>query len=189
MAEQTTIIAPELDALLDRISKLSDSQEFAGFLLALGNRIGTQAEGYVREGYPPAPHRPLTLFYTRYDSSGQPYQSKFKNMPQQRKVMMLVKEGKVPYKRTGWLGNSMTHETEVQPPDSLIVHVGTNDQKAPWVIGSEDRNQTQFQSHYHKETGWLSLPTTLDNHVDDFKETAVAMAGTYLRGLLSGGQS
>ena len=169
----------EIQYLLKKASNILSEKEMSKMLLYLGDVVGTYGEGLERE-YPPDPGgRELTLYYPRVDANGRMYLSKFKSLAQQRKVFWLGNRNKIPYKRTGTLGKSITHQV-VQVDNGVAVSVGTNLFYAPVVIGPK-----LVQSHYHIVTGWISLPDNLGNHTDDFEELIKTTLDGYIRGAMS----
>lgn len=73
----------------------------------------------------------------------------FKSDKQRRYVMMLVRQGKVPYRRTGTLGRTIG--TEVRALGAVTIGaIGTNTVYAPHVI------DTKRQARYHTGT-WFTL--------------------------------
>ena len=134
-------------------------------LLNAGNKVGVAAEGLVSD-YPPASGKPLPLYYTRQRKDGTTYQSKFKSLKQQRYVMSLVANGKVPYRRTGQLGKSIVSKAALAGNSLVIVSIGSNLTYAPYVI------DLQLQSHYHMGT-WTPIQTDIENGFDSLQQVAV----------------
>lgn len=138
------------DKALAQYEDLFSDRQRAAILRAVGARVGVAAESLVPE-YPPASRKPLPLFYDRTDVQGRPYKSKFKSAKQQRYVMALARKGKIPYRRTGQLGRSLTSRVVRVTPQQVDVSIGTNLTYGPYVKG-----KPPVQSHYH--TGvWTSL--------------------------------
>lgn len=134
-------------------------------LLVAGRRVGVKAEELVSP-YPPVSGKALPLFYTRTRKDGTTYQSKFKSLKQQRKVFALVKEGKVPYRRTGTLGKSITSEAAVFAPGVVNVRIGSRLAYAMYVIDE------QLQSHYHLGN-WTPLQQDIRRGLPELTQTAV----------------
>lgn len=167
----------EAFALLNKTKGLIRQTEARNAALTYaGGQAGAKAEEIVGS-YPIASGNALPLFYDRVDSQGRPYKSKFKSMRQQRFVMRLAAKGKIPYRRTGRLGASITHVVEVYP-NGVLVNVGTNTPYARYVIGQDGQ-----QSHYHTGT-WIQLRQTLmDNRAEIVNVFANALIW-YIRGYL-----
>lgn len=179
-------------ALIARVAALGNVEAQTDFLTFIGGRIGTLAESYAR-AYPPEPNgRPLELFYTLTSTAKKPYttksgqqrtpggayQSKFKSLKQNRKVVILMKNG--PRTRTGQLGNSITHHVTVAG-GGIVVAVGTNLSYAEWVIGAEG-----VQNRYHDLTGWQRLGETIAAHTEDFASEVVVSGKPWLVDYLKG---
>lgn len=81
--------------------------------------------------------------------------------PKQRRFFfaMLAKGRiKLPYRRTGKLGQSFT-EKVTRSADDVVGEIGTNDLKAPWVVGPkypgrEIRGQAMYQARIHAGRWW-----------------------------------
>lgn len=167
--------------LLNRIGDLGNADAQRDILFFLGGRVGTMAEGFLRASVPPEPNgRPLELFYTRTNAKGQSFQSKFKSLKQQRKVIMLGKKGKIPFSRTGFLPNSYTHAVSIVDT-GVIVQVGTNSQDAEYTVGDPD-----VQNHYHAKTGWEPVSETVGAHTADYQQEIVTSGKPWLVGYLKG---
>lgn len=152
--------------LLAHVQRLFTPAVADDMLLYAGRRVGVKAEELVSP-YPPVSGKALPLFYTRYRAkTGQPYQSKFKSLKQQHKVMALVKQGKVPYKRTGTLGKSITSEARIDAPGIVMVRVGSNRAYAMYVIDAH------FQSHYHLGN-WTPIQEDIRRGLPELTQTAV----------------
>lgn len=160
----------DLRALYDEIARLKTflaPAQLARALDAGGTRMGVRAERAFDE-YPIASGKPLAEHYTRQRKDGTTYRSKFKTARQQGYVMRLAKQGRIPYRRTGRLGRSITSRVDVDAASaSVVVRVGSSDPKAPWVIGGPGQ-----QSNYHAGT-WPSLPQQLAVQFDDIYEAGV----------------
>jgi len=159
------------------IAGLSDNS-LAGILAFTGKAVGVAAESVVSE-YPIASGKPLEKYYTRTNAKGETYQSKFKSLKQQRKVMALVANGKVPYRRTGQLGRSITSDIRNLTSTSVDVVIGSNYPAAVYVIGTPDEGQ----SHYHQGT-WTPLQDDLDNNAAKLNAVAQTAFGQAVRAAL-----
>lgn len=95
----------------------------------------------------------------------------FKSERQRRYVMMLVKEGRVPYKRTGQLGRSITTRVDVEG-FSVLIRIGTNYKAARYVIGKRS------QARYH-QGNWTPLE-------DDMRAALPKIAGVFDKSLNAG---
>lgn len=136
-----------------------------GFLLNAGVKVGAAAEALVSE-YPPASGNALPLYYTRQRKDGSTYQSKFKSMRQQRKVMSMAAKGLFPYRRTGTLGKSILSKATVAGGGIVVVAVGSNLGYAPYVIDK------QMQSHYHMGT-WTTIQDDIIKDLPALQQVAV----------------
>lgn len=174
----------EVQALLDRIESIvTDSPQRETLLIGIGERVGTLAEGHARDGLYPERREgvPLELFYTRTTEAKKPYKqgsltvgfageqfkSKFKSRRQQAYVMALVKRGKVPRTRTGFLGNSLTHIVSAVGT-GVVIQVGTNLKYAKYPIGDEGE-----QNHYLATLGWERLGNKLSAHTAEYRTEIV----------------
>ena len=84
---------------------------------------------------------------------------KFVSEKQRRYVMMLLRQGKIPYRRTYRLQGSFS--TEVSPVGADIVGtLGTSIPYAPWVIGHKAAMGAGPQAAYHKGN-WRTLGAAL----------------------------
>ncbi len=121
-------------------------------LAAAGKRMGVAAESFIPD-YPQPSRKPLAKFYTRTTVAGKtvsPYKSKFKSDKQAYYVLfVLSKENRIPYKRTGLLGRSITSAISDLTGSSVTVRIGTAIKSAPLVIGADDQ-----QSNYHRDHWW-----------------------------------
>ena len=132
-----------------------------------GARMGVVAERAFSE-YPIASGKPLAAVYQRQRKDGTTYLSKFKSLKQQGYVMRLAKQGRIPYRRTGRLGKSITSRVDVRAAEASVeVRVGSSDPKAPHVIGAPG-----VQSRYHTGT-WPSLAGRLGEQLDEIYEAGV----------------
>lgn len=166
-------------ALIARVrDAVTDTADRRAGLEYAGRRAGAVAEQLAGE-YPVASGRPLAVFYDRTDANGRAYKSKFKSLRQQRKVILLGKQGKIPTRRSGLLGRTMTSDA-ISNGDGVVINVGTNDPSAKYVIGKET------QSHYHEGT-WTPLQDRIAaGKAQIIGEFQTSLTG-WLRGYLSGG--
>lgn len=161
----------EAKPLLARVSNIFSPGVSDQILLVAGRAVGAKAEELVSP-YPHASGKALPLFYTRtyaHPKANGPttYKSKFKSLAQQRKVMALVKQGKVPYKRTGTLGKSiLASDPELRGPGLVIVSIGSKLNYAPYVIDQ------LMQSHYHLGT-WTPLQEDMRRAMPELKRATV----------------
>ena len=160
-----TLDISQADTLLKNVASLFTPQVADELFLNAGKATGVAAEGLVSP-YPPASGNPLPLWYTRTRPDGTSYQSKFKSLKQQRYVMSLVANGKVPYRRTGQLGKSIVSKAAIAGNSLVIVSIGSNLTYAPYVI------DLQIQSHYHLGT-WTPIQTDIENGLDGLQQVAV----------------
>lgn len=143
--------------LLNRISKVFSPAVADQVLLYGGARVGLAMEEAIRDDADPSPSgKALPLWYVRVRKDGTQFQSKFKSLKQQRKVMALAKEGKIPYKRTGTLSNSITSAAVLQGAGLVFVRAGSNISYAKYVIDQND------QSHYFAGN-WIPVQTSVRN--------------------------
>lgn len=122
---------------------------------------GAAAEAEVSE-YPAKKNFTLPKYYTRTDAFGRtvrPYKSKFKSAAQQYFVVVVLgKKGKIPYRRTGTLGKSITSRITSITPTGATVAVGTNVPYGPRVIGTPAQGQ-----YFHHRGTWTPLETNIQN--------------------------
>lgn len=126
-------------------------------LAAAGKRMGVAAESFIPD-YPPASGKPRPKIYTRTRKDGSTYLSAFKSQAQQGKVFSLIKQGDIPYTRTGLLGRSITSGIDNLTASSVTVKIGTAIKYAPLVIGDDTQ-----QDAYHKGT-WWQLVKVMEQH-------------------------
>lgn len=137
---------------INRIQRLISGPELAGIFVYAGNAAGLLVEQKMKP-YPPEPAgRPLPYFYTRTRANGSTYKSKFKSAKQQAYVIKLYKDGRAPYKRTGFYGRSWTTVTEFRGV-SIVIKVGNNANRYNIYVGGPPGTQ----NYYHRQTGWLRL--------------------------------
>ncbi len=160
IAIQTTLTPLDnLDALL--------GPKMPSVLYAVGAKVGVAAESVVSD-YPPPSGKPLDEYYTRTSKDGKRrFKSKFKSAAQQGYVFHLLRAGKIPYRRTGLLGRSITSKVVEATATSVSVAIGTNDKKAKYVIGTP----SEGQSHYHQGT-WTPLQVNIDTHTKVLADAA-----------------
>jgi phage gpG-like protein len=146
----------------------------------VGAKLGEKGMSYATE-YPEPSGKPLPKFYTRTSVAGRPtrpYLSKFKSDKQAYYVIFILgKEGKIPYRRSGGLGGSMTSKVENVMPTAVDVVVGTNKDYAPYVIGKDK------QSHYHAGN-WMTLEENISSHSKELSTYAFAVFVTEVEGSL-----
>ncbi len=144
----------------------------------VGRRMAAKMEEVVPE-YPPQSNAPRPKIYQRRRKDGTPYMSAFKSAKQQGKVFLLIKQNKVPTRRTGTLGRSIT--TGVQAlPDSVTVEIGTNIKYAPYVIGDNDE-----QSSYHA-LNWWQLNHVIAVYMPEINAEAQKALTTGVQRLING---
>lgn len=164
-----TLDTSAADALLTNVASIFTPAAADDILLTAGRAVGVVAEGLVSP-YPPASGNALPLWYPRVrqfsDGTSETYLSKFKSLKQQRKVMMLVKFGKVPYRRSGQLGRSILSAARVSGTGLVIVAVGSNLAYAPYVIDKI------MQSHYHLGT-WTPIQDDIEKGLTQLTDVAV----------------
>lgn len=138
------------DLLADLKGRIGDIAQ-GDALLDAGKRAAVRLQGKIPP-YPPPSGKPLPVEHQRVYKSGpnkgQTYRSKFKTLRQQGKVHALVKEGKIPTKRTGTLGKSIIAIAQKRA-DGVYIIVGSNRFYAPLVIGTDEE-----QADYHKGVWW-----------------------------------
>lgn len=152
--------------VLNRLGAIFTPSVADDILLAAGRTVGMKAESFVANPYPQASGKALPVWYDRTSKDGKPFKSKFKSLAQQRKVMSLVKAGKVPYRRTGTLGKSITSKADPGGAGLVIVRVGSNLTYAPYVISR------LMQSHYHMGT-WSTLDDDIQRGLPQLAQTAM----------------
>lgn len=165
------------DALLKRVADVFGGAARDRVLLGAGKVMGAAAE-QIAVVYPQQTHKPLPLYYTRKRRDGTTYKSKFKSAAQQGLVMSLAAQGRLPYRRTGFLGRSVTSRADAEGK-VVIVSIGTNVNYAPYLL-DEAR-----QSHYH-QGNWTTMHTNLVDNLDFLRRAAAAEVNTAVREMLSG---
>ena len=158
----------EVERLLDMIERSLSREELTDLYLKAGKKVGVAAEMFVVDEYPSAPGRPLPQVYSRVTKDGRVYRSKFQSERQQRWFFFALEHDiiKLPYRRTGRLGASVTHRVFFEG-SNLLVEIGSNLAYAPFVIGDPEAETSQRQSMYHSETGWEPLSKVVREH-DEF---------------------
>ena len=154
-----------LPKAIERTMKALSPTTMRGILEQTGRVIGVTAESVVSD-YPLPSGKPLEKFYTRTRADGSTYKSKFKTARQQGKVMALAKAGKIPYRRTGQLGRSITSGIQSVSERDVTVSIGTNLSYAPYVI---DRVR---QSHYHRGN-WTPLQDDMEKGFPKIRQKAL----------------
>lgn len=131
---------------------LSPAQQVQ-IMTAVGRSMGVAAEASIPE-YPAPSGKPRPVVYSRGSKAGVPYLSKFKTQKQQGYFFWALAHGqlRVPTRRTGQLGQSITSAVIDVTAIRVVVAVGTNARHAPWVI-DESR-----QAQYHQGTWWALQP-------------------------------
>lgn len=156
----------EVQPLFATLSSVFSPGTSDQILLVAGLRVGAKAEELISP-YPNASGKALPLYYTRERKDGTEYRSKFKSMAQQRKVMALAKQGKIPGKRTGDLGKSiLAGDPTLLSPGLVVVPIGSKLAYAPYVI---DR---LMQSHYHLGT-WTPIQDDIERGMPELRQVAV----------------
>ena len=103
----------------------------------------------------------------------------FVSEKQRRYVMLLVRQGKVPYRRTGTLGRTITSEVKSIGND-VVGTVGSSVPHAPWVIGHKTVGSAGPQARYHKGT-WKTLLAHLQAKRGEIRELFKAMLKRWLK--------
>ena len=152
------MVNPAIDTTqLAKLARVFSVDTRKKILTAAGKRMGVAAESVVPP-YPPASGKPLPKIYNRQRKDGSSYLSKFKNAAMQGAVFALVNAGKIPYKRTGMLGRSITSGIADLTGSSVTVKIGSALKFAPLVIGDDTQ-----QAPYHKGTWWQLNVVMTDN--------------------------
>lgn len=167
-----------INAFIDKLRVL-DQTTFNAIIQRIAERTGLKAEE-IASVYPPAKKRKKPKLYMRFRPNGAVYYSAFKNAKQAYFVMRLIKEGKVPYRRTGRLGASVTSKVE-QRGNVWIITVGTNVSYAPYVLDVPFPRGKQAAIHAYY---WTPLAesiqkrqrTILDQTAKDFENAISAYA-------------
>jgi len=104
---------------------------------------------------------------------------KFVSEKQRRFVMMLVRQGRVPYRRTHQLETSFNTLTSVSGND-VVATVGSSVSYAPWVKGHKAAGGAGPQARYHKGT-WKTLLADLRAKRPEIRELFRAMVRRWLK--------
>lgn len=171
----------DVQRALDLIARcrdlIDDTEARNQALLYAGRKAGAKAEELAGSYPTKKADAELPLYYDRTDSKGRAYKSKFKSFKQQRKVAMLFKEGKIPYKRGGLLGRAITSMAYVIG-QGVAITVGTALSYARYVIGKED------QSNYHKGT-WTPLGDSIRDGMSQIIDVFSNALEDYMRGYIA----
>jgi len=144
-------------APLLKLAKVFSPATRQRILGVVGKRVGAAMESVIPD-YPPPSGKPLPKIYTRRRADGSSYLSAFKSMAQQRKVFALLKQGAIPFKRTGLLGRSFTSTITELLPSSVTITLGTAIKYAPLVVGDDTQ-----QALYHKGHWWQLIVVMQSN--------------------------
>ncbi len=151
---------------LIRAAKIFSEGTRKKILAQAGKRMGVAAESFIPD-YPAPSGKPLEKFYTRTEAFGKPtkpYLSKFKSDKQAYYVLFVLgAKGKIPFKRTGLLGRSITSAISDLTGESVTVRIGTAAKSAPLVIGNDEE-----QSNYHKDH-WWQLNKEMEKHKEEIE--------------------
>jgi hypothetical protein len=130
------ITSDAFERAMDRIAALDDPQVFARVTFDAARAAGVKAESLAKD-YPRP--RNTTMQAVRGVT--------FLTDKQRRFFFAALRDGriKVPYRRTGQLGNSIT-SAPFQEAGKVGFFVGTNLDYAQWVIGKRDD-----QAAYHRD--------------------------------------
>lgn len=172
-------IETDLNAVNKQLGTVLNVVHSERLLAYVGRRIGIAAESVVPE-YPLVSGKPLPKIYQRRRKDGTTYLSKFKSQKQQGKVFMLLKQGKIPYRRTGQLGRSITSAIKELTNASVSVVIGTNTPYAPYVIGDDNE-----QALYHKGV-WWQLVKVIERELPVINAEAQKATVDGIRRLLNG---
>lgn len=152
--------------VLDAVHEVFGLAAATEILILAADKVGAYAEGLVSD-YPPASGKPLPVYYERQNVKGETIRSKFKSLRQQRKVMALASEGKIPYRRTGTLGKSILHSfPTVIAPGVVETRVGSKLSYAPYVLDLE------MESFYHRGN-WTPIQTDVQQGIPKLEVIAV----------------
>lgn len=165
--------------LLRAAEKAFGREGVGRILQQAGERAAVKAESIISP-YPPASGKPLERVYVRERvnrKTGQTetYLSKFASLRQQKKVMSLAAAGKIPYRRTGKLQQSMTARAKVVSVRRVEISVGSNRVYAPFVIG-----EPGIQSRYHAGN-WTPLARDIDVNLKPIRRTFMDGVETAVR--------
>lgn len=162
----TSVDLSQFDKRIGEILRSLDDSQRLQIVRAVALKMGVAAESVVSP-YPPQSRKPLPDFYTRQRKDGTTYLSKFKSIKQQAKVILLGRDGRIPYRRTGTLGRSITSDAENVTPDGADVVIGMALQYARFVIGRPPE-----QSHYH-QGNWTPLADDIEKHLGEIEQAGV----------------
>lgn len=142
------MIAPELSGSFRqdfaRMERAFSPATLTRIMTAGARKAAVAAESVVSP-YPRPSRKSLPALYTRQRKSGTTYKSKFKSLKQQRMVFHLLALGRIPYKRTGLLGRSITSDVARADAREAVIVIGSNAPHAPLVIGTPP-----VQAAYHR---------------------------------------
>lgn len=181
MANGDVLDTTDANALIDAVISLIDGPAALDALDYAGKVAAVDGEDIIREElYPPTDGKKpeLPLYYTRQHPDGSTYQSKFKNMRQQRKVLALGSKKKIPYPRTGRTGATLTGTSEVSP-DGVTLIWGTNRPGAKYFLGRDTMN------HYLASLGWKPLQDKVDAKRAQIIEGFAQALRSFVRGYLA----
>lgn len=150
--------------LLSRLDDVFSPGTGNAILTVAGNRVGAAVVAKIAD-YPPASGNALPLYYTRVRKDGTTFQSKFKSQAQQALVMRLVKQGKVPYQRTGTLAASLRFRATIAASGVIIIDIGA----VPYSVYVINR---PTQSHYHMGT-WPTVQDDIEQDLAQLSRLAV----------------
>ena len=103
----------------------------------------------------------------------------FVSEKQRRYVMWLVRQGKVPYRRTHQLETSFNTTTSVTGND-IVATVGSGTPYAAWVKGHKRASGAGPQARYHKGT-WKTLLVDLRAKSGEIRELFKAMVRRWIQ--------
>lgn len=152
---------------LEDLLRLFDPATLQAVLTEAGRTMGATAESFV-SSYPAQTHNSLPVQYTRTNKTGQEYRSKFKSIKQQHKVFALIRDGSIPYRRSGQLGRSITSDIESVSSAQVTVSIGTNLGYAPLVIGDPETEQAPY--HFGN---WTPLQQDMERNADAINEAGL----------------
>lgn len=188
-----TFDTSDIDRAVKQAQSILSDANMTTLFRAVGQAVGVAAESVVSE-YPPASGKPLAVYYDRTSTAAKPYRpakgaplrtpgatfrSKFKSARQQGKVFALKKEGKIPYRRTGTLGKSITSKVTEADAKGATVSVGSNIPYAPFVLDESE------QSHYHQGV-WTPIQQDIRDNLPTLQRAADNEAGKVLSDIVRG---
>lgn len=155
-------------------------------------KLGAAKAESVVSPYPPVSGKPLPNIYPRQVEAlkpytiniegskvkrepGQTYMSKFPSKKAQGGFFYYLGKRtiRIPYRRTGTLGRSITSKVR-RTADAVYIDVGTNVSYAPLVIGKER------QAAYHRGN-WTPLQDDIENNIDGIRDVIITSLVGYLR--------